>query len=278
MMAADALQLDAARHVASTLPGLIASAVADHLCQRPDAVGRRPAERVQRVLERFSTDEGLVRHMAALAVAGDGGAGITPVLEAAGVVEAARAVAALPRNALPSATAHLAAHHPEAVQPLITIALRRSALSAHWAVPPLAAAAAARCAEAGSEEVQAMAREALLALGDITDTASSPRSPLLHEHIHSSVDPFAPPWAAAFAPRQDDAHAGAHLAARSHGGGAVAAGVGGGEEGGEEGGGEHAEDRRLEEMVAVEALAGLVGDPCPCPKSYTLDPKTYPTP
>ena len=257
-MAADALQLDAARHVASTLPGLIASAVADHLYQRPDAVGRRPAERVQRVLARFGADEGLVRHMAALAVAGDGGAGITPVLEVAGAVEAARAVAALPRNALPSAAAHLAAHHPEVVQPLITIALRRSSLRAHWAVPPLAAAAAARCAEAGSEEVQAMAREALLSLGVVTDAASSPRSPLLP----SSVDPFAPPWAAAFAPRRADAHAGAQLAARSHGGGAVAAGVGGGEEGG----GENAEDRGLEEMAAVEALAGLVGDPGPIPK------------
>lgn len=256
MMTADALQLDAARHVASTLPGLVASAVADHLYQRPDAVGRRPTERVQRVLARFSADEGLVRHMAALSAAGDGCTGITPVLEVAGPVEAARVVAALPRDALPSATAHLAANHPEAVQPLIAIALRRSALRAHWAVPPLAEAAAARCKEAGSDEVQAIAREALLALGDITDAASSPPSPLPHEHITSPADPFAPPWAAAFAPRRPDAHAGELLAARSHGGGAEAAGVaGGGKEGGEE--------RRLEETAAVEALAGLVRHPGP---------------
>ena len=82
-----------------------------------------------------------------------------------------------------------------------------------------------------------MARKALLALGDITDAASSPPSPLPHEYIPSASDPFALPWAAAFAPR---------LPA-------------GGEEGGEE--------RRLEKTAAVVALAGLVRDPCPGPQS-----------
>lgn len=197
LMAADVLQLNAARHSESSLMGKISSAVADHMRQIPDTSGRRPVQQVRAALARLSADPMLVRQLAAFAAAPHSGLlgdsediiVATTVIEVAGPIEAAVLISALPERALSRAVARIASLHPEAICPVINLALRRTTLRAPGSVPDLVAAASLRCMSASAWEVQGIAREALLSLADIVQATESPASCLQKPITTSAAGP-----------------------------------------------------------------------------------------